>query len=151
VSPMAAKAPKASTKAGLTAGEKAAMRDMVKERQRQAAGEDGAKAVKAAIAKMPPAERALAQRLHDLVVAAAPGLEQKTWYGFPAYAKDGKVVCFFKPGAKFKERYCTFGFNTPAALDDGGMWATSFAVVKPTAADEARLTALVKKAFGVGP
>ncbi|MEA3203551.1 MAG: hypothetical protein QOI63_1226, partial [Thermoplasmata archaeon] len=88
----------------------------------------------------------LAQRIHTVVMAAAPALEQKTWYGFPAYAKDGKVICFFKPGAKFKERYCTFGFNTPARLDDGGMWVTSFAVTNPSAADEAKLAALVKKA-----
>src|ERR1051326_77196 len=131
-------------KAIFSAGEKAAMRDLVRERQR---GKDNGPAdVQAAIAAMPPSERALAQRIHDLVVAAAPHLEQKTWYGFPAYAKDGKVICFFKPGAKFKDRYCTFGFNTPARLDDGGMWATSFAIVKPTAADEAMLAKLVKKA-----
>src|ERR1041385_1207072 len=144
---MATKTPsKATTKAGLSAGEKAAMKDLVKERS--APKGEGPAMLKAAIAATPPAERALAQRLHDLVVAAAPGLEQKTWYGFPAYAKDGKVICFFKPGAKFKERYCTFGFNTPARLDDGGMWATSFAIVKPTAADEAMLAKLVKKAVG---
>lgn len=140
----AAKAGKA-TAVGFNAEEKAAIREALKDKR---GGGDGPSDLKAAIAAMPPAERALAQRLHDLVVAAAPGLEQKTWYGFPAYAKDGKVVCFFKPGAKYKERYCTFGFNTPAKLDDGGMWATSFAVVKPSAADEARLTALVKKAVG---
>jgi uncharacterized protein YdhG (YjbR/CyaY superfamily) len=132
---------------GFSAEEKAAMKAALKERQGGSGG-NGPADLKAAIAAMVPAERALAQRIHDLVVAAAPGLEQKTWYGFPAYAKDGKVLCFFKPGAKFKDRYCTFGFNTPARIDEGGMWATSFAIVKPTAADEARLTALVKKAAG---
>ena len=140
---MPAKTATKTTK-GFSAGEKAAMKDLIRERNRGKG--DGPADLKAAIAAMPPGERALAQRIHDLVVAAAPGLEQKTWYGFPAYAKDGKVVCFFKPGAKFKDRYCTFGFNTPARLDDGGVWATSFAVVKPSAADEAKLTALVKKA-----
>jgi uncharacterized protein YdhG (YjbR/CyaY superfamily) len=127
-----------------SAGEKAAMKDLIRERKRGKG--DGPSDLKAAIAAMVPAERALAQRIHELVVAAAPGLEQKTWYGFPAYAKDDKVICFFKPGAKFKDRYCTFGFNGPAKLDDGGMWATSFAVVKLSAADEAKLSALVKKA-----
>ena len=136
-------AKKAPAKAkGFSAEEKAAMRARAKELNES----DGPAALKAAIAAMPSGERVLAQRIHDLVVAAAPRLEQKTWYGFPAYAKDGKVICFFKPGAKFKDRYCTFGFNTPAALDDGGMWATSFAIVKPTAADDAKLTALVRKA-----
>jgi len=134
-----------SPKAGFSAGEKAAMRDLLQERRASAA--DGPANLKAAIAAMPAGERALAQRIHDLVVAAAPQAEQRTWYGFPAYAKDGKVLCFFKPGAKFKDRYCTFGFNTPARIDDGGLWATSFAVVKPSASDEARLAALVKRAF----
>jgi uncharacterized protein YdhG (YjbR/CyaY superfamily) len=142
---MPAKGAKAPAK-GFSAGEKAAMKDLLRERNRGKG--DGAADLQAAIAAMPPAERVLAQRIHDLVAAAAPHLEQKTWYGFPAYAKDGKVICFFKPGAKFKDRYCTFGFNTPAKLDDGGMWATSFAVVKPSAADDARLAALVKKAAG---
>src|ERR1051325_8622214 len=139
-------AKKSSKKAGFSAEEKAAMKAYLKEKRGEKG--NGPADLKAAIAKMPPGERALAQRIHDLVVAAAPGLEQKTWYGFPAYAKDGKVVCFFKPAAKLKERYCTFGFNTPARLGDGGMWATSFAIVKPTAADEAMLAKLVKKAVG---
>lgn len=134
---------KAARPAGFSAEEKAAMKALLKEKR---GGGDGAADLKAAIAAMAPAERVLAQRIHEIVLAAAPGMEQKTWYGFPAYAKDGKVICFFKPGAKFKERYCTFGFNTPAKLDDGGMWVTSFAVTKLSAADEAKLTALVKKA-----
>jgi uncharacterized protein YdhG (YjbR/CyaY superfamily) len=141
---MAAKKAAKGKAAVFSAGEKAAMRDLVRERQRGKG--DGPADVKAAIAAMQPAERVLAQRIHEIVLAAAPHLEQKTWYGFPAYAKDDKVVCFFKPGAKFKDRYCTFGFNTAAKLDDGGMWATSFAVVKLAAADEAKLSALVKKA-----
>jgi uncharacterized protein YdhG (YjbR/CyaY superfamily) len=133
-----------SKETGFSAGEKAAMRELLKERR--SGKDDGPANLKAAIAAMPPVERVLAQAIHDLVVAAAPHLEQKTWYGFPAYAKDDKVVCFFKPGAKFKDRYCTFGFNTHAKLDDGGMWATSFALVKLSAADGAKLAALVKKA-----
>jgi uncharacterized protein YdhG (YjbR/CyaY superfamily) len=143
---MPAKPAAAAKKAGkgFSAGEKAAMKDLLRERSRGKG--DGPSDLKAAIAAMTPAERTLAQRIHELVIAAAPGLEQKTWYGFPAYAKDDKVICFFKPGAKFKDRYCTFGFNAPAKLDDGGMWATSFAVVKLSAADEATLSALVKKA-----
>jgi len=134
----------ASKQAGFSAEEKEAMKAYLKEKRGEKG--NGPADLKAAIAAMPPGERALAQRIHDLVVAAAPGLEQKTWYGFPAYAKDGKVVCFFKPAAKFKERYCTFGFNQFANLDEGGMWVTSFAIVKPSAADEAKLTALVNKA-----
>ncbi|MEA3190482.1 MAG: hypothetical protein QOD77_1064 [Thermoplasmata archaeon] len=144
----AKKTAKPAKTTGLTAGEKAAMKDLMAERKRGKG--NGPADLKAAIAAMVPAERTLAQRIHDIVVAAVPNAEQKTWYGFPAYCMDDKVVCFFKPGAKFKDRYCTFGFNTPAKLDDGGMWATSFAVVKPSAADEAKLTALVRKAFGGG-
>lgn len=138
--------PAKPVKAGLSTEEKAAMKAAMKERN----GPNGQAQLKAAIAAMVPAERVLAQRIHEIVVAAAPHLEQKTWYGFPAYALDGKVICFFKPGAKFKDRYCTFGFNTPARLDDGGMWATSFAIVKPSAADEAQLAALVQKAAAHG-
>lgn len=138
--------PAKPVKAGLSTEEKAAMKAAMKERN----ASNGPAQLKAAIAAMTPAERVLAQRIHDIVVSAAPHLEQKTWYGFPAYALDGKVICFFKPGAKFKDRYCTFGFNTPARLDDGGMWATSFAIVKPSAADEAQLAALVQKAAAHG-
>jgi len=108
---------------------------------------DGETAVTAAIAGMAPKDRALAKRVHELVKAAAPDLTPKTWYGMPAYAnKDGKVVCFFRDAGKFKDRYSTFGFNDAAKLDDGSVWPTAFAVTKLTAADEAKISKLVKKA-----
>jgi uncharacterized protein YdhG (YjbR/CyaY superfamily) len=97
---------------------------------------------------MPEPDRALAQRLHEIVKASAPELTPKTWYGMPGYAKDGKVVCFFTSAAKFKTRYATLGFNEDANLDEGTMWPTAFALTKLTAADEARIGALVKKAVG---
>jgi uncharacterized protein YdhG (YjbR/CyaY superfamily) len=129
---------------GLTADEKAALRELAEERRGKGEGES---AVLARIAAMPPPDRALAQRIHAIVRASAPELTPKTWYGMPAYAnRDGKVVCFFQDAAKFKARYATFGFNDAANLDDGEMWPTSFALRKLTAADEARLAALVKKA-----
>ena len=109
----------------------------------------GESAVRAAIAAMSPQDRAIAKRLHELVKATAPDLTPKTWYGMPAYAnKDGKVVCFFRDAGKFKERYAMFGFNDSAKLDDGSMWPVAFAVTKLTAADEAKIRALVKKAVG---
>jgi uncharacterized protein YdhG (YjbR/CyaY superfamily) len=104
------------------------------------------KAVLEKIAEMPPPDRALAERIHAIVLASAPDLAPKTWYGMPAYAKDGKVVCFFQAAAKFEARYATLGFNDPAMLDDGNMWATAFAVTKLTAAEEKKVAALVKKA-----
>ena len=100
----------------------------------------------AKIAEMPEPDRAMAKRLHAIIKASAPALSPKTWYGMPAYAKDGKVVCFFQGAEKFKSRYATFGFNDEANLDDGAMWPTSFALKELTAADEARIAALVKKA-----
>ena len=100
----------------------------------------------AKIAEMPEPDRAMAERLHAIIKASAPVLSPKTWYGMPAYAKDGKVVCFFQSADKFKARYATFGFNDDANLDDGAMWPTSFALKELTAADEARIAALVKKA-----
>ena len=100
----------------------------------------------AKIAEMPGPDRAMAERLHAIVTASAPVLSPKTWYGMPAYAKDGKVVCFFQSADKFKARYATFGFNDDANLDDGAMWPTSFALKELTAAEEARIAALVKKA-----
>ena len=100
----------------------------------------------AKIAEMPESDRALAERLHAIVKASAPALSPRTWYGMPAYAKDGKVVCFFQSADKFKSRYATFGFSDEANLDEGAMWPTSFALKKLTAADEARIGALVKKA-----
>ena len=131
-------------KEGFSTEEKAAMRARVKELK---ANEDGERAVGDAIAEMSPSDRAIAKRFHTLVKAAAPDLTPKTWYGMPAYAnKDGKVVCFFRNAGKFKERYAMFGFNDSAKLDDGSMWPIAFAVTKLTAADEKKISALVKKA-----
>ena len=107
---------------------------------------DGESDVLAKIAEMPKADRAMAERVHAIVKANAPSLSPKTWYGMPAYAKDGKTVCFFQSAAKFKSRYATFGFNDSANLDDGAMWPTSFALKELTAKDEAKIGALVKKA-----
>jgi uncharacterized protein YdhG (YjbR/CyaY superfamily) len=107
---------------------------------------DGERAVLAKIAEMPEPDRAMGERLHAIIKASAPALSPKLWYGMPAYAKDGKVVCFFQGAYKFKSRYATFGFDDSANLDDGAMWPTSFALTKLTAADEARIGALVKKA-----
>ncbi len=107
---------------------------------------DGERDVLAKVAEMPKADRVLAERIHAIVKASAPGLSPKTWYGMPAYAKDGKIVCFFQSADKFKARYATFGFNEDASLDDGAMWPTSFALTKLTAKEEARIAALVKKA-----
>jgi uncharacterized protein YdhG (YjbR/CyaY superfamily) len=129
---------------GFSAEEKAAMKARAKELK---ANEDGETAVREAIAKMTPADRALAKKVHELVRAAAPGLVPKTWYGMPAYAnKDGKVVCFFRDAGKFKERYAMLGFNDSANLDQGSMWPIAFALTKLTAADETKIRALVKKA-----
>ena len=132
-------------KEGFTAEEKAAMRARARELKDKT---DGESAVRAAIAAMSPKDRAIAKRLHELVKATAPDLLPKTWYGMPAYAKDGKVVCFFRNATKFKERYAMFGFNDSAKLDEGSMWPVAFAVKELTAADEARIGALVKKAVG---
>jgi len=107
---------------------------------------DGESAVLAKIAEMPEPDRAMAKRLHAIVTASAPALSPKTWYGMPAYAKDGKVVCFFQSAQKFKSRYATFGFSDEANLDEGAMWPTAFALKELTAAEEARIGALVKKA-----
>ena len=132
-------------KEGFSAEEKAAMRARARELKDKT---DGESAVRAAIAAMSPKDRALAKRLHELVKASAPDLSPKTWYGMPAYAKDGKVVCFFRNATKFKERYAMFGFNDSAKLDEGSMWPVAFAVKELTAADEAKIGALVKKAVG---
>ena len=132
-------------KDGFTAEERAAMKARARELK---ANEDGESAVRASIAAMSPQDRAIAKRLHELVKAAASDLSPKTWYGMPAYAKDGKVVCFFRNAGKFKERYATFGFNDTAKLDKGTMWPVAFALTKLTAADEAKIRSLVKKAVG---
>ena len=130
--------------------EKAAMREAAKERKAQARrGEDraaGLADVLAKIAEMPDPDRLMAERIHALVTAAAPHLDPKTWYGMPAYAKDGKLICFFKSADKFKSRYATLGFEETAHLDEGTMWPTSYALTKLTAADEKTISALVKKA-----
>ncbi len=107
---------------------------------------DGESAVLAKIAEMQGSDRAMAKRLHAIIKASAPALSPKTWYGMPAYAKDGKVVCYFQSAQKFKSRYATFGFSDEANLDEGAMWPTSFALTELTAAEEARIAALVKKA-----
>jgi hypothetical protein len=134
----------------LSAGEKAALRETIRERKAQArsldARADGERDVRAKIAEMPDPDRTMAERLHALIAEVAPDLVPKTWYGMPAYARDGKIVCFFKAAAKFDSRYATFGFEENAHLDDGAMWPTSFALKKLTPADEARIAALVKKA-----
>jgi uncharacterized protein YdhG (YjbR/CyaY superfamily) len=137
---------------GFTAEEKAAMRERAKELKAEARATkdkaEGERDMLAKIAEMPESDRTMAEQIHAIVKASAPGLSPKTWYGMPAYAnKDGKVVCFFTPAAKFKERYATFGFNADANLDEGSMWPTSWALTKLTAADEKRLGALVKKAI----
>jgi uncharacterized protein YdhG (YjbR/CyaY superfamily) len=130
---------------GFSAEEKAAMKARARELKDKT---DGESAVRAAIAEMSPQDRAIAKRLHELIKAAAPDLSPKTWYGMPAYAREGKVLCFFRNAGKFKERYAMFGFNDSAKLDDGSMWPIAFALTKLTAADEARIGALVKKAVG---
>jgi len=128
-----------------TAEERAAVKERARELKRSRAA-DGAAEVHAKIAEMPEADRIIAERLHVLITETAPELAPRTWYGMPAYAKDGKVVCFFQSAAKFKARYATFGFNDAAALDDGAMWPTAFALTELTTADETRLGELVKKA-----
>ena len=134
-----------STK-GFTAEERAAMKERAKELKAEAAKADGEKALLEKVAEMKGTDRAMAKRLHELITAAAPTLSPKTWYGMPAYAKDDKIVCFFKSAEKFKSRYATFGFEEAANLDDGAMWPTSWALKELTAADEKKIVALVKKA-----
>jgi uncharacterized protein YdhG (YjbR/CyaY superfamily) len=131
---------------GFTAEERAAMKERAQELKAEARKADGESAVLAKIAEMPEPDRAMAKRLHAIITESAPDLSPKTWYGMPAYAKDGKVVCFFQSAEKFKSRYATLGFNDAANLDEGAMWPTSFALKELTAADEAKIGALVKKA-----
>jgi uncharacterized protein YdhG (YjbR/CyaY superfamily) len=126
--------------------ERDAMKERAKELKAATSKADDEKAVLAKIAEMPGTDRAMAERLHAIIKASAPALSPKTWYGMPAYAKDGKIVCFFTPADKFKSRYATFGFNDDANLDEGTMWPTAFALTKVTSADEKRIGALVKKA-----
>ena len=142
--------------AGFTAEERAAMKEHAQElktaarRGPRAAEADGESDVLAKIAEMPEPDRALGERLHAIIKASAPALSPRTWYGMPAYAKDGKVVCFFQSAQKFNTRYATLGFMHEANLDEGGMWPTAFALEELTAAEEERIGALVKKAVGGG-
>jgi uncharacterized protein YdhG (YjbR/CyaY superfamily) len=149
-----AKSTTRKTSKGFTAEERAAMKERAKELKAEArANKDraaGESDVLAKIAEMQGSDRAMAKRLHGTVKASAPELSPKTWYGMPAYAKDGKIVCFFQSAQKFNSRYATFGFSDEANLDDGAMWPTSFALKKLTASDEARIGALVKKAVRKG-
>jgi uncharacterized protein YdhG (YjbR/CyaY superfamily) len=144
--------PTGKTSPGFTDEERAAMKQRAQElkadarRGPRAKKADGERDVLAKIAEMPQPDRAMAERIHAIVKASAPDLSPRTWYGMPAYAKEGKVLCFFTPASKFKERYATFGFNAEANLDEGTMWPTSFALTELTAADEARIAELVKKA-----
>jgi uncharacterized protein YdhG (YjbR/CyaY superfamily) len=146
---------KSTTKAseGFSAEEKAAMKERAKELKAEARMSknraEGEKAVVAAIAQMKEHDRSMAKRLHEVITATAPEIMPKTWYGMPAYVnKDGKVICFFQAASKFNVRYATLGFQHDANLDDGNMWPTSFALIKLTAAEEAKIIALVKKAVG---
>jgi len=135
---------------GFSDEERAAMKERAQELKAEARADkdkaDGESAVLAKIAEMQGSERAMAKRLHAIIKASAPALSPKTWYGMPAYARDGKVVCFFQSAQKFKTRYATFGFSDKANLDEGAMWPTSFALKELTTAEEARIGALVKKA-----
>ena len=135
---------------GFSADEKAAMRERARELKAESRANadraDGERDLLAKIAAMPASDRKMAERLHALITATAPQLAPKTWYGMPAWTKDGKLVCFFKAAAKFDSRYATFGFEEHAKLDDGSMWPTSWAITKLTPADEAKIGALVKKA-----
>jgi uncharacterized protein YdhG (YjbR/CyaY superfamily) len=133
---------------GFTAEERAAMKERARELKAEANRVDGEKALLAKIAEMKGSDRAMAERLHAILTKSAPSLSPKTWYGMPAYAKDDKIVCFFKSAEKFKSRYATLGFEEAANLDEGAMWPTSFALKELTAKEESTIAALVKKAVG---
>ncbi|MFN2488183.1 MAG: iron chaperone [Actinomycetota bacterium] len=141
-----AKRTTASGKKGFTAEERAAMKERAHELKAEARKADGESALLAKIAEMPKKDRAMGERLHAIITASAPALSPKTWYGMPAYAKDGKVLCFFQSADKFNTRYATFGFTEEANLDKGAMWPVSFALKELTAAEERKIAALVKKA-----
>jgi uncharacterized protein YdhG (YjbR/CyaY superfamily) len=131
---------------GFTSAERAAMKERAQELKAEARKADGERAVLPKIAEMPEPDRTMAERLHAIITANAPGLSPRTWYGMPAYAKDSKIVCFFQGASKFDSRYATLGFNDEANLDEGAMWPTSFALKELTAAEEKKIGALVKKA-----
>ncbi len=131
---------------GFTDEERAAMKERAQELKAEARKADGESALLAKIAEMQEPDRAMGERLHAIIKASAPALSPKTWYGMPAYAKDGKVVCFFQSAQKFNSRYATFGFSDTANLDEGNMWPISFALKELTAAEEAKIATLVKKA-----
>jgi uncharacterized protein YdhG (YjbR/CyaY superfamily) len=138
---------KAST--GFTDDERAAMKEHIRELKAEKAGKaDGESDVRTALAAMPERDRDLGERLHEIITASAPTLSPRLWYGMPAYAKDGKVICFFQGASKFKTRYAMFGFQHAANLDEGAMWPVAFALLELNAAEEAKITALVKKAVG---
>jgi uncharacterized protein YdhG (YjbR/CyaY superfamily) len=138
----------AKNSGGFSAEERAAMKERAKEQKAEAQKADGERAVLAKIAEMNPEDRAMAQRLHEIVMASAPELSPRTWYGMPAYAREGKVVCFFQSAQKFNTRYATFSFSDKANLDEGAMWPTTFALKELTGAEEARIGELVKRAVG---
>jgi uncharacterized protein YdhG (YjbR/CyaY superfamily) len=152
----AAKSSRATAKSsgGFTDEERAAIRERAKEVKAEKSGGSGAEksselsAVLDKIAAMPPADRAMAERIHAIITGGAPELAPKLWYGMPAYAKNGSVICFFQDARKFKTRYATLGFSDKARLDDGNMWPTSYALMELNASDEAKIVALVKKAVG---
>jgi uncharacterized protein YdhG (YjbR/CyaY superfamily) len=137
---------RATGKKGFTDEERAAMKERAQELKAEARNADGEKALLAKIAEMPQKDRAIGKRLHAIIKANAPTLSPKTWYGMPAYAKDGKVLCFFQSARKFNTRYATFGFTEEANLDKGAMWPVSFALKELTATEESKIAALVKKA-----
>ena len=137
---------KGKTSSGFTAAERAAMTERARELKAEAAKADGEKALLEKVAEMKGTDRAMAKRLHEIITAAAPALSPKTWYGMPAYAKEGKIVCFFQSAEKFDSRYATFGFSDEANIDQGAMWPTSWALKELTAAEEKKIVTLVKKA-----
>src|SRR5919206_2253799 len=132
---------------GFTAEERAAMKERARELKAEAQKADGGRAVLAKIAEMQGQDRAMGERLHEIIKASAPVLSPKTWYGMPAYAKDGKVICFFQSAHKFNSRYATLGFSDTANLDDGAMWPVTFALKELTDAEEAKIRALLKRAL----
>jgi uncharacterized protein YdhG (YjbR/CyaY superfamily) len=137
---------RAGSTTGFTAEERAAIKERAKELKAEAAKADGEKALLEKVAEMKGTDRAMATRLHEIITAAAPALTPKTWYGMPAYAKDGKIVCFFQSAEKFDSRYATFGFSDEAKIDQGAMWPTSWALQALTPAEEKKIVELVKKA-----